>query len=446
MINLFETFNDASQKLQQSLYLADYRHPTIVMDDNGFLPDDVISPYKFFANYKQFKDDTPTFFNEVNIPPLWEIAGNQNVAEIIDNGKVRGRIFYREHFKNRIVNFVEWFDEKDRLRSVDHYTKEGVKFAQTVYDLEKTPILKTYVNREGKEVIYENFVTKDIVLDWKGQSHFFASKHDFIIFFLNQLDIDISKIIINSLATPFFVLYYSDFVKQAVLFWQENSESHVPGNMELLLDKEHCQTSVIIPDKQEYERIISHIEANYIDSIQSAGYLYNYQRNNKYTKRILNLTNSDDIPYIEELIKLHPEFEFHIGAITEMSSKLLNLEQYLNVVLYPTVTPKTVDRLFKKCDIYLDVNHGGEILNALERAMLNNQLILGYKETIHRPSFVANDNIISMQHYHDLSNILNIIVKNKEQFKERLKQQKLHNNQIDKRQFKKTLKQILGSI
>lgn len=446
MINLFETFNDVSQKLQHSLYLADYRHPTIVMDDNGFLPDDVISPYKFFANYKQFKDDTPTFFNEVNIPPLWEIAGNQNIAEIIDNGKVRGRIFYREHFKNRIVNFVEWFDEKDRLRSVDHYTKEGVKFAQTVYDLEKTPILKTYVNREGKEVIYENFVTKDIVLDWKGQSHFFASKHDFIIFFLNQLDIDISKIIINSLATPFFVLYYSDFIKQAVLFWQENSESHVPGNMELLLDKEHCQTSVIIPDKQEYERIISHIEANYIDSIQSAGYLYNYQRNNKYTKRILNLTNSDDIPYIEELIKLHPEFEFHIGAITEMSSKLLNLEQYSNVVLYPTVTPKTVDRLFKKCDIYLDVNHGGEILNALERAMLNNQLILGYKETIHRPSFVADDNIISMQHYHDLSNILNIIVKNKEQFKERLKQQKLHNNQIDKRQFKKTLKQILGSI
>ena len=85
MINLFETFNDASQKLQQSLYLADYRHPTIVMDDNGFLPDDVISPYKFFANYKQFKDDTSTFFNEVNIPPLWEIAGNQNIEDITDS-------------------------------------------------------------------------------------------------------------------------------------------------------------------------------------------------------------------------------------------------------------------------------------------------------------------------------------------------------------------------
>ena len=39
------------------------------------------------------------------MPPLWEIKGNHNHAEIIDNGNVRGRIFYREHFKNRIVSF-----------------------------------------------------------------------------------------------------------------------------------------------------------------------------------------------------------------------------------------------------------------------------------------------------------------------------------------------------
>ena len=75
------------------------------------LPDDVISPYKFLLIINNLKM-IHQLFNEVNIPPLWEIAGNQNIAEIIDNGKVRGRIFYREHFKNRIVNFVEWFDEK----------------------------------------------------------------------------------------------------------------------------------------------------------------------------------------------------------------------------------------------------------------------------------------------------------------------------------------------
>ena len=62
------------------------------------------------------------------------------------------------------MSFVEWFDTKDRLRSVDFYNKDGFKFAETVYDLNKKPILKTYVDRQGKEVLYENFVTKDIIL------------------------------------------------------------------------------------------------------------------------------------------------------------------------------------------------------------------------------------------------------------------------------------------
>ena len=65
------------------------------------------------------------------------------------------------------MSFVEWFDTKDRLRSVDFYNKDGFKFAETVYDLNKKPILKTYVDRQGKEVLYENFVTK--ILYWIGK-------------------------------------------------------------------------------------------------------------------------------------------------------------------------------------------------------------------------------------------------------------------------------------
>ena len=101
--------------------------------------------------------------------------------------------------------------------------------------------MKTYVDRQGKEVLYENFVTKDIILDWQGQSHFFASKQDFISFYLDQIDVDTSTVFINSLATPFFVLYQTNHVSNAVLFWQEQSHGNVPGNMKLLLDKETIQ-------------------------------------------------------------------------------------------------------------------------------------------------------------------------------------------------------------
>ena len=36
MINLFEIFDEASQRLQQSLQFAGFKHETIVMDDDGF--------------------------------------------------------------------------------------------------------------------------------------------------------------------------------------------------------------------------------------------------------------------------------------------------------------------------------------------------------------------------------------------------------------------------
>ena len=57
--------------------------------------------------------------------------------------ELRGKIFYKEHYKTRVVSHVEWLDSKQRLRSVDYYTKEGFKFAETVYDLLGNAILKS---------------------------------------------------------------------------------------------------------------------------------------------------------------------------------------------------------------------------------------------------------------------------------------------------------------
>lgn len=444
MINLFEIFDEASQRLQQSLQFAGFKHETIVMDDDGFLPDNVMTPYQFFANYKRNDDDKPAFFNEVQVPPLWEIKGNHNHAEIIDNGNVRGRIFYREHFKNRIVSFVEWFDTKDRLRSVDFYNKDGFKFAETVYDLNKKPILKTYVDRQGKEVLYENFVTKDIILDWQGQSHFFASKQDFISFYLDQIDVDTSTVFINSLATPFFVLYQTNHVSNAVLFWQEQSHGNVPGNMKLLLDKETLNSKVIIPDSAEFESITSNVEAQYRPLISQLGYLYDYQKSNNYNKQVFNLTNSDDLPNLEEIIRQCEDYELHIGAITEMSATLMGLGKYDNVKLYPTITQAKINQLFQTCDIYLDINKGGEIVNAVERAMLHNQLILSYDETAHRRSFIAKKNITKQDEPQQLIDILNEIAKEPRVFKERVIAQQEQNNRIEETTFKNVITNALN--
>ena len=44
---------------------------------------------------------------------------------------------------------------------------------------------------------------------------------------LDQIDVDTSTVFINSLATPFFVLYQTNHVSNAVLFWQEQSHGNV---------------------------------------------------------------------------------------------------------------------------------------------------------------------------------------------------------------------------
>ncbi|UTI85934.1 hypothetical protein NIT60_05650 [Mammaliicoccus sciuri] len=53
---------------------------------------------------------------------------------------------------------------------------------------------------------------------------------------------------------------------------------------------------------------------------------------------MLTLTNSDQIPHIEDIVKAHPQYQFHIVAITEMSQKLLQLNKYHNVTLHPVAT------------------------------------------------------------------------------------------------------------
>lgn len=84
---------------------------------------------------------------------------------------------------------------------------------------------------------------------------------------------------------------------------------------------------------------------------------------------------------------------FHIAAITEMSSKLMSLSQYENIMLYPEASVKRIGELFDICDYYLDINHESEIVAAVKQAFLHNQLILGFQQTLHNKAFIANEHV-----------------------------------------------------
>ena len=67
-----------------------------------------------------------------------------------------------------------------------------------------------------------------------------------------------------------------------------------------------------------------------------------------------------------------------------------------------------LDSLFEKCDFYLDINHEGEIVDAVHRAFLNNMLIVGYEETMHNAYYTADTNTFKESEYADMAEALNL--------------------------------------
>ena len=432
MINIFDNYHFNSQLLHRSLKLAGYQHLTICLEDDGFLPDDVTSPYQFFAQNPIKQSDKPLFFNEVEVPTYWEITGTNDMGEIKNLGEVRGKIFYQPNFKSRIVSRVEWLDNKQRLRTVDFYNKNGFKFAEVIYDLTGKSIMKKYFDHLGKEIIYENYVTGDYVLNWKNKTHFFKSQESFVIYYLKQLNVDLDVVIFNSLAMPFIALYRMNTIGKGILVWQENSHGIIPGNMKLMFDKSlNRNYSIMIPNRDEYLTIRQGLDDKERDKVIRSGYLYSYRKQNQFTRNILTLTNSDQLLCIEELVKSNSEYQFHIAAITEMSNRLLDLMKYDNVRLYPVANEETIESLYQLCDIYLDNNKGNELLNAVGRAFENDMVIFATHDEAHNRMFTATENIVMGKDINNLTLMLRKMSNSHKTYRTRLQLQKDYANEIE---------------
>ncbi|MCD7867846.1 MAG: accessory Sec system glycosylation chaperone GtfB, partial [Clostridiales bacterium] len=265
---------------------------------------------------------------------------------------------------------------------------------------------KTYYDTDGAEVISENFLTGDIILTEAGKNRFFRSKSDFVVYYLTQADLNVDRIFYNSLSVPFFVTgrYCSQVkaLRQNVLFWQEPVRDDIPGNMRSILENDTAGTDVIaVQTKEVFEKI----RAMKIDQsrFRSLGFVYPRCRENRASHNALIFTNSDQIEKLGELAEALPEIQFHVGAITEMSSRLLQMAGYSNIRLYPTITEGQIAGLWEKCDLYLDINSGNEILSAVETAFVNRDLLFAFENTVHNRHFVSAKNLYKPENYRDMA-------------------------------------------
>ena len=446
MIQLFDYFNQETQDLHDSLLAAGYACPTIVIEDNGFLPDDMISPYTYFLG-----DETgqrkPLFFNQVPVPPFWEISGDNQLARVCDVGEERARIHYASQAGGRLVKQVDWLDKKGQVKLSDRYNKYGRRFAQTTFKAGQEIFITTYYSVNNQERIVENHATGDIILTLDQEPlRIFKSRVDFIRFFLERLEFDLDHILFNSLAYSFLVSHSLTGLKgQDILFWQEPLYDELPGNMQLILENSQLRAqTIVIPDLATYEKAKSLAAADQQQKFLHLGYHYDFKRDNFLRKDALILTHSDQIEGLETLVQSLPQVVFRIAALTEMSPKLLSMLSYKNVVLYQNASLKQIEQLYLESDIYLDINHGGQVLQAVRKAFENNLLILGFEQTLHDRHYIAQQHIFDSSQPAQLAATLEEALSGVEQMRSALQAQGRHANDVPVSLYQETLQSVLG--
>lgn len=418
IVLLLDNYSSDSQRLRTSFQKAGYRIPTVVIEEDGYLPEDVLSVFGFFlGNYKEAKNipGRPRYFNEIPVPDYWEISGTNSFGKIQDLDRERGRIFYAEPLHRRLVKVVDWYDERGKARSSDHYNRYGALYARTAFNVKGQRVNKSWFSADGREIIVENYVTGDIILNEGEQVRIFRGRAEFTLYVLGKVGFERNRIFYNSLSTPFFVSQSLHSVyKRDVLFWQEPVREDIPGNMQIILNGEASRTARIMVQKRHSCEQLLRLGAS-PQVVQRLGFIYPFKKENRHRRQALICTNSDQIERFEEMVKALPEMHFHVAALTEMSPKLMRMEAYGNVSLYPGVRADVLEELFDACDFYLDINHGGEIASAVYRAFLNNHLILGFREILHNGDYVAEEHCYGQNDFQRMiSDIRSVMADGKE--------------------------------
>ena len=295
---LFDTFSGESKNLLESFKNAGAAFHAAAIEDDGFLPDDVMSVYGFFLGDYREADSLPgkpLYFNQIQIPDYWRIEGDNSSAKVMDRTRERARIFFTEPTHRRQVKIVDWLDDAGQVRLSEHYNRYGAIFCHTVFNKKGQKALRKFFDVTGREMIVENFVTGDILVRWQDKDWIFRSKTDFIAFFIRCAGLEDTAVYFNSLSYPFFAsqaLAPNGF--RDALFWHEPVGDEIPGNMQIILHDQGTRAKrVFVSRRESYDRLIALGAPS--DKVKQLGYIYSFVRENKHRPHILVCTNSENV-------------------------------------------------------------------------------------------------------------------------------------------------------
>ena len=94
-------------------------------------------------------------------------------------------------------------------------------------------------------------------------------------------------------------------------------------------------------------------------------------------------TDSCELEQIEILLKELPQVHFTILAHTVFASSVIDLQKFGNVSIHPGFTPFNLDDIIRKLDFYLDINHGNQIADIINKVHNMGKPVYAFDVTNH---------------------------------------------------------------
>ncbi len=417
---VFDKYTDDAGKLLKMMRRTEPDTGAVALEDDGFLPNTIFSLYEYFVygqNCEALKEKD-LHYSFLKVPEFWEIRTCGAHGAVYDMGCKKANIYYN---KLQNVQHVEWLMEDGWIYRIDYYNKYALRYASEFLDTDGKTESKVFYSHRNQEVIVEQPQSGAITLLNEGKiKALFTSREELIEYFFTE---------------AFFTETGSE--ESRVLFVQD-------------------QEGLRLSQRQWGGRCVwesvwfsnSALMNQYIDMGGKNGrriyFIPEEYPVNDAKGEALILTCSDQLQGIEYLIHELPEVMFHIGANTQVSEKLLKLGQCPNVRIYPQIGREQLSALWSHCDFYFDINHYGEIHNAIDTAHQNNLLILGFENTIHCRELVVEECIFSQSDEKKLAGEMKKLVNQPEAVGERLVKQQKKKREIWERQSGTVLQKEKG--
>lgn len=109
-----------------------------------------------------------------------------------------------------------------------------------------------------------------------------------------------------------------------------------------------------------------------------------------------------EVEHLGFLIRELPDWHFHIASPVYCASALTNLSIYKNVTIYQNIIHKRIEWLLDDATVYLDINHGAEVLDVLSKARDRGVKIFTFDNTRKSSEDSLYDGIFSVERPDDL--------------------------------------------